>query len=177
MCFMKKIFIFVPAVCLFIICAGSANADAARASWQTVLGNYTSDIGYSPGVFSQGQPEQFDFNLWSGGATPGVPADYEQIWVRILRWDDDDTLLATGIWKQPTGSTTLTYEFAEPGSYTLEASYRDADGNDIAVASSSITIGGGSDLDAGGLLATCAFFITGLIVGALGSFAWRRYRR
>lgn len=124
-----------------------ASAHVTGSSWEIPVGKYTADIGYDPITFTAGVYTRFDFNLWVGttttdanGIVSGTPADFSQVWVRVLSQNSQETLLATGIWKQPIGPTTLLYEFTLPGSYKLEASFRDADGNDIAVVPTSITV-------------------------------------
>ena len=111
------------------------------ASWNAPSGKYTVDVGYDPAVFVAGQYTRFDFLLWKGPVNTGDPANYAQIWVRVLH--SGRTILATGIWKQPVGPTTLLYQFEEPGTYTLETSYRNEDGDDIATASFPITVAAG----------------------------------
>jgi len=143
MIFMRRLCVGIASALLVFSYGGIAYAHTTGASWNTVVGQYTADLGYDPATFAAGQYTRFDFLLWKGPANTGTPADFSQIWVRIVR-DDNDTLLATGIWKQPVGPTTLLFEFTEPGSYKLEASYRDVDGNDIAVASFPITVAAGS---------------------------------
>jgi hypothetical protein len=152
---------FVPALAL---------AHTTGASWNAPSGPYTIDLGYDPTVFTAGQYSRFDFLLWRGPANTGQPAPFSQVWVRITR-AGADTLLATGIWKQPVGPTTLLYEFTEPGSYTIETSYRDADGNDIATSSFPITVAVGS-ADASFTIPLVAA-IALLIGAALGAFVMR----
>ena len=135
----RRLFSFVALLC-WLLSAGIASAHTTEASWEVPTGPYTADVGYDPPQFTAGQYERFDFTLWQGATTSGKVAQYPQIWVRITR--GSDTLLATGIWTQPIGPTTLLYEFPAPGSYTLEASFRDAEGNDIAVETFPISVSG-----------------------------------
>jgi hypothetical protein len=160
-----------------------AYAHVTGSSWETPVGKYTSDVGYDPVTFVAGQYTRFDFNLWIGktstdsnGITSGTPQSFAQVWIRILNKNTQDTLLATGIWSQPIGPTTLLYDFEEPGNYTLEVSYRDAQGNDIAVVSIPISVG-----SAGGLppflveyVAPALLFIIGLAIGIVSMRFWVR---
>ncbi len=140
---MRSMWITVVILACAISLPLHASAHTTGASWNATSGPYTVDVGYDPVTFTAGQYTRFDFLLWNGPANTSDQKDFSQIWVRIVR-DDNHTLLATGIWKQPVGPTTLLFEFAEAGSYTLEVSYRDRDGNDIAVAKFPITVSGGS---------------------------------
>lgn len=153
----------------------STSAHTTGASWNIASGPYTVDVGYDPTTFTAGIYTRFDFLLWKGPANTGDPVDYAQIWVRIVR-AGNDTVLATGIWKQPVGPTTLLYEFQEPGSYSLEVSYRDQDGNDIAIASIPITVQAG-DTSSSSLSTLILAFAVGILVGASGYFLVRRARR
>lgn len=147
---MKWIYFYTvtfAAFATFALIIPSASAHVTGSSWETPVGKYTTDIGYDPTVITAGQYELFNFYLWIGttttdqnGITSGTPQDFAQVWIRIVRTSDQDTVLATGIWKQPIGPTTLLFEFDEPGDYSLEISFRDADGNDIAVVSEPITV-------------------------------------
>lgn len=148
-----------------------AFAHTTGSSWNVPSGPYTVDVGYDPITFVAGQYTRFDFLLWKGPANTSPPAPFDQVWIRIQK--EDDTLLATGILKQSVGPTTLLYEFTQPGSYTLEASYRDADGNDIATSSFPITVEGGQ----GGtpILMPLMLFVIGAVVG--GFIVLMRTRR
>lgn len=149
-----------------------ALAHTVGASWNIPYqGGYTVDIGYDPTTFVAGTYTRFDFLLWKGPANTGDPVDYAQIWIRITR-SGNNTVLATGIWKQPIGPTTLLYEFQDPGNYTLEASYRDKDGNDIAIASIPITVAAASGGSSYGLLILS--FVCGALFGAFLLFSIRR---
>lgn len=113
-------------------------AHAVGASWNQAVGPNTIDVGYDPLAMTTGVSQRFDFILWKGATTSGEQTDYSHVWVRI--YDDTDTRLATGIMHQPFGPTTLLYMFQLPGNYTLEASFRDKDSNDIAVGKFPFTI-------------------------------------
>lgn len=159
----------------FICTSAVASAHTTGASWNATDGDHTIDIGYDPVTFTAGQYARFDLLLWQGAANTGDPADFAQVWMRIVR-DPHETVLATGIWKQPIGPTTLLFEFMEPGAYTMEVSYRDKDGNDIAAASFPITVSDGAGMPK---YATYLLYILAVTVGiSIGAIAVRiLYRR
>lgn len=163
-------------VCGFaLLCATSVSAHTTGASWNAPAGSYTVDVGYDPTTFTAGEYTRFDFLLWKGAANTGAPATFSQVWVRIMS-ADKSTLLATGIWKQPIGPTTLLFEFTEPGAYTLETSYRDQDGNDIAVASFPITVNRQAADGMNTALIDTALFLAGGLCGGLVFYVIRRRR-
>lgn len=145
-------------------------AHGTESSWNIPSGSYTVDVGYDPSTFVAGQYTRFDFLLWRGGEKTNSSAAFNQVWIRIQK--GGDTLLATGILKQPVGPTTLLYEFTTPGSYTLDASYRDAEGNDIATSSIPITVEGGR----GGspIVLPLMLFIAGALLGGFLVFVRMR---
>jgi hypothetical protein len=164
---------------IFILAAGMpliAQAHTTGAFWNAQDGPYTVDLGYDPASFTAGQYTRFDFLLWKGPADTGTSANFAQVWVRIMRTDGRSTLLATGIWKQPIGPTTLLYEFQEPGAYTMETSYRDADGNEIAVASFPISVAPPAT-SLGTVVPLASSFIVGCFLGAVLFFLSGRYRK
>jgi hypothetical protein len=150
-----------------------AHAHSTGAFWGIQDGAYTLDVGYEPVTFVEGRYARFDFLLWKGPADTGTAEGFAQVWVRIIG-ADKQTLMAGGIWKQPYGPTTLVFTFPESGQYALEASYRDADGNDIASATFPITVeaDGGSPVTFGSV----AVFVAGLLVGAVALFIIGRRR-
>jgi hypothetical protein len=163
--------VFVAAVCAISFYAFPVLAHTTGAFWSVPVGAYTVDVGYDPVSFTTGQYARFDFLLWNGPADTGTQADFAEIWVRIIG-DNNASLLATGIWKQPYGPTTLLYEFAKPGTYTLETSYRNADGKDIAVGSFPITVVASNE---GGVsLRSAVPFLFGVLVGAFAIALWGR---
>lgn len=116
---------------LLLICTPLlAFAHSSGLSWQSPSGSYVVDVGYTPDTFSVGTAITFDFILRQE-LTPVTP--YSHVWVRIVH--NKETLLATGIVRQAVAPTTLVYMPLLPGDYVLEASYRDADGTEIAAAS------------------------------------------
>lgn len=120
-----------------------ASAHTTGASFTQTSNGYTIDVGYNPISITARDYASFDFLFWKGAATSptnptGTPADYAQVWIRIIR--DKETLLATGVMHQQYGPTTLLYSFPEAGNYTMEASFRTAEGDEIAIASIPISV-------------------------------------
>jgi hypothetical protein len=149
-------------------------AHTTGASWTMPSDAYTVDIGYDPVTFTEGQYTRFDFLLWKGPANTGTASDFAQVWIRITK-SDGDTVLATGIWKQPIGPTTLLYEFSEAGTYTIETSYRDKDGNDIAVASNVAVVRTGP-IDPTMYVIAAGSFVTGVLLGLVAMLFLRKRR-
>ena len=150
----------------------SVFAHVTGASWNATSSPYVIDVGYDPVTFVAGNYTRFDFVLWRGAVNTGDHAEYAQVWVRILNEESHDTHLATGIWHQFIGPTTLLYRFAEPGHYVLETSFRDSSGNDIAVGSFPIVVEQSKGPFRIDLLASGAL---GIVIGAL--IAWYIARR
>lgn len=106
------------------------------ASFNATTSPYVIDVGYDTIPFTAGQSVRFDFVLRDEKTGATVP--FDQVWVRIT--SAQDTQLATGLFHQPFGPTTLLYVFAAGGTYKIEPSFRSADGTEIAVASFPITV-------------------------------------
>jgi len=138
-----------------------ASAHVTGASWEVPAGSYTADVGYDTTTFVAGNSSRFDFNLKTAPGTTSTPVNFAQVWVRIT--EPSGTDLATGILHQPIGPTTLLYSFANSGEYTLWASFRDPDGNEIAAASFPIAV---SPSPSGGMLQGAALYIV-LVVGGV----------
>ena len=158
--------------CLFPV---PVYAHATGASLYATTSPYVIDVGYDPTVVFAGESTRFDFVLASEKTGASVP--YSQVWIRIK--DEEHTLLATGIFRQPFGPTTLLYVFPKPGTYTVQPSYRDADGNELAVASFSVVVQSAQEGDSSRqiLLLTGALLIGGLIGGLSTRFVTRSTRR
>ncbi len=151
----------------FAVCAvtpRAAEAHVTGSSWQVPAGQYFVDVGYDPVAFVAGFYTRFDFNLKKTASTTDVGDNiqFDEVWVRIK--DANNTYLATGVRKESIGPTTLLYLFTTPGSYTLDASFRDANGNEIAAASFPITVGASAS---SANLYEYALYLGLLVVGAL----------
>ena len=153
----------------------SVSAHAVGAFWTAQDGEYTADVGYDPATFTAGEYTRFDFLLWRGPADTGELTDFAQVWVRILAVNEKNTVLATGIWKQPIGPTTLLYEFQKAGKYTIETSYRDVQGNDIAVASFPVDVAAADSSMFASLMPLLALCI-GIGIGAAAAILFGRRR-
>lgn len=129
-------FIFFSLTLLSVLFPGSVFAHTTGASFYSTTSPYVIDLGYDPVVAFSGESMRFDFVLSNEKTGSSVP--YAQVWLRIK--DEHQTLLATGIFRQPFGPTTLLYVFPKPGTYTIQPSYRDKDGNELAVASFPIEV-------------------------------------
>ena len=168
---MRTFLFFV--VLLILITSTPALAHTTGASWVATSSPYIIDVGYDPMTSTAGNYTRFDFILWKDTLNTGEQVDYGHVWVRILK--DDKTLLATGIYRQPLGPTTLLYRFQEPGSYILEASFRAGDGSDLAVAKFPITVASAGVSGAPFIAALSG--VSGFILGVLALMALRRFTR
>lgn len=130
-------FRFLIGIFLLLFAGAIVDAHTVGASWEKQSGSYLIDVGYDAPSIVAGQSVRFDFNLWKDSAE-SASADFVHVWVRIIK--DKGTLLATGIYHQSIGPTTLLYTFADAGSYTLEASFRNAGGDELASALFPITV-------------------------------------
>lgn len=162
--------ILFTAVCTLFLIPFSASAHVTGASWEKADGPNTLDIGYDPVAITAGNYENFNFKLRNTASSDPVP--FVQVWVRVVK--DKSTVLATGLFDQPIGPTTLLYQFDVPGDYTLEASFRDADGNDISTGSFTFTVQPGGS---GGVLSLAIpgiLFIAGVLCGGAAAVIFRR---
>lgn len=163
-------------ICAVILSAGTkVEAHVTGASFTSTSTPYVVDIGYDPINIMTGQYARFDFVLRN--EKTGNPVPFDQIWVRITH--ASDTLLATGLLHQSIGPTTLLYVFAEPGTYKLEPSFRDADGNEIVAASFPVTVTSSSGI--GGVVqqyvVLFTVFVAGCVLGALGLRTYAKRKR
>ncbi len=165
-----RVTVFIIAA-LLVLCAGftarSVSAHPVGFSWEKTNGNYLMDVGYDTDVFIAGEYVRFDFAL-KDPATKD-PRDFTQAWVRITDSDGKRTLLATGVYNQSIGPTTLLYLFAEPGPHSLEVSFRDKDGNDLAVGSFPLVV---KPADGGGSVPLQIAGAVLALIGAAGAGYW-----
>ncbi len=148
-------YFFGVCIATLVFSTHSVFAHGTGASLEATSTVYLIDIGYDPVEFVAGSPSRFEFNL----SKDGDKVDYESVWVRIV--ENKKTKLATGISHDNFGKTTLLYDFARQGMYTLEASYRDASG-EIAKSSFSIPVLPPDDASKG-----TAFFVAATVVGII----------
>lgn len=166
---------FVVVALIVLASPQGVRAHGSGSSWNASVGMYTVDVGYDPETLQVGRATRFDFLLWEGSAGAGTQAAYEQAWVRIVR-EGQATVLATGIWHQSIGPTTLLYQFDRSGEYTLEVAFRDADGKDIAAASFPIAVDAASDGAPGNKRALLAALLCGIIGGVVVHALLHRFR-
>ena len=142
-----------------------ALAHSGTTFWEVPDGAYILDVGYEPGTFTAGVAARFDFDLLGEDR---IPREYSQVWVRIRQ--ENMTLLATGVIRQPLGPTTLVY-VPGAGEHVLSASFRDAEGTEIAEGEFPFTVATGeAPLPWGAIFAA----LIGAAVGAGGAFLMRR---
>jgi hypothetical protein len=169
----QTFFIFVFSIC--IAASAFAQPVAAHSSGGSFIATtspYVIDIGYDPAAFIEGEYSRFDFVLQNEA---GKQAPYSYVWVRIRK--GTETLLATGLYKQQFGPTTLLYTFAWEGVYELDASFRDTDGDEIARAQFSITVLPSSDESAFPEFARYLLsFVSGLLVGIVLVFLFSKFK-
>ncbi len=144
-----------------------AFAHASGASFMATSTPYVIDLGYDPEIFGTDTSTRFDFLLWKGQANTGAVADYDHVWVRVIR--NASTLYASGIAHQEVGPTTMLYTFDVAGEYEIETSFRDAQGDTIATAKFPfVVVSSESDYPYALLLSIpLACFAGGLIVFAI----------
>lgn len=160
---------------LGVLCAPmAAYAHGDEASFEAPAGNYIADIGYDPTVFTAGYYTRFDFNLKTAKGVDGRAVPFDEVWVRIK--DQDNTYLAAGIRKESVGPTTLLYYFASPGKYSLEASFRNANGDEVAAVSFPIVVSpSATSSQLNGYILDGVLVFFGIVLGAWG--AWLVVRR
>ena len=132
---------------------------------ETVAGAYLIDVGTDAEAIIPGASVRFDFELKD--AKTEESKNFAQAWVRITNADGTRTWLATGLHRQPVGPSTLLYIFDQPGAYTLNVSFRDDTGDDIATTAFPLTVKNSPD-SSGIPLSALLWFVAGLVVGALG---------
>lgn len=150
----------------------TARAHTSGSFWEVPAGDYFADVGYDPAIFVEGRYTRFDFGLFKDRADTGsIP--FAEVWVRIKK--EKNTLLATGIRTQPIGPTTLLYTFQNAGNYSLETSFRDKEGVEIAAASFPITVIAEEGVDTAQLMYSMLLLISGAITGAISMFYLKKY--
>lgn len=147
----------------------AVSAHSLGSSFEATTSPYFIDIGYTPDVFEAGASARFEFEL-RDLATRDL-FDYDHVWVRISR--GREALLATGVAHQDLGPTTLLYEFAEPGEFSLDVSYRSGRMGEIATSSFPVTVFPAKEQ---GFDRTLVAWIATLAVSAAAGFGAARAR-
>ena len=161
--------------CTVFAFAAPASAHDTGFSYIATSSPYVIDIGYDPVAYVAGQSVRFDFVLRDEKS--GQNVSFDQVWVRVT--NENNTKLATGLFRQPFGPTTLLYVFAPPGEYTLEASFRDVSGHELAVSSFPMVVleGDSSSLPIPKYAVLALVFIAGSVFGVLGGRMMLKKRR
>jgi hypothetical protein len=165
-------------VSLLLFCVPlSVCAHGAGAFFETTVGNFIVDIGFSSPAPEVGESVVFDFQIRKVGTslTSGSDTDFSDVWVRIE--SEEKTLLATGLYNAEFGGPRLSYVFPKEGEYTIYARYENGS-ESLAETSFPMTVvpnsnGQGSH----GLLQNALYGGAGLIVGLLLAVLSRKYIR
>lgn len=111
-------------IALFLTIPASVFGHGTGAFYETSVGNYIADVGFSSPAPEVGESVIFDFQLRdkdtkliSGSDTP-----YSDVWVRI-ETNEGKTLLATGVHNAEFGGPRISYVFPLEGTYTVFARY------------------------------------------------------
>jgi len=165
---MKSLLVF--SACLFFGVPLMALAHGDETSFETTVGEYFIDIGYSAPDPSVDESVLFDFRLTRGEGGPAVP--FSDVWVR-MESEDGKVVFASGIHNAEFGGPRLSYVFPGEGSYTVSARYEN-EGQAITEASFPITVGAAEGTDARGVPEPYLFGVAGLVLGFLVAFLVKR---
>lgn len=151
------------------------SAHGAGAYFETTVGSFILDIGFSSPAPEVGEAVVFDFQL-RGIDTElisGSDTEFSDVWVRIE--SDGKVLLATGLYNAEFGGPRLSYVFPKEGEYTIFARYENGS-DSLAETSFPITVlpnsnGGGT----AGILQDVLYGSMGLAVGFLAAVVLRKY--
>lgn len=155
----------------------SVSAHGAGAYYETVVGDFIADVGFSTPAPQVNESVIFDFQirdintkLISGSDTP-----FTDVWVRIE--SNGKTLLATGIYNAEFGGPRLSYVFPKAGEYTIFVRYEN--GSDaLAEVSFPMTVVPESGADENGNILICTLVgVSGLAVGFVSATLLRKYLR
>jgi hypothetical protein len=127
---MKRIFVPVCGLILFLSCTLSVDAHGGGVSFEEEKDGYFVDIGYQidPLAFEQ---IRFDFDTYPL-EDRGAEDVYTDVWVRISR--DRELFFSGGLGNPVFGPTGFTYAFPEEGTYEILARFQN--GADTVVESS-----------------------------------------
>lgn len=156
---------------LFLLLALPVEAHFNGSSWEEIKGEYLVDVGYDAESFVAGEYVRFDFSLKDAPAQH--PEDFAEVWVRVVS-AEEGTRLATGVRRQPIGPTTLLYVFDRAGAYSLEVSFRDENGKDLATSSMPVAVTGSGAAVVLWPVAAGAALAAGIAGFVLGAFICRR---
>ena len=155
----------------------SVSAHGAGAYYETTVGDFIADVGFSSPAPQVNESVIFDFQLRGINTTliSGSDTEYTDVWVRIE--SNNKTLLATGIYNAEFGGPRLSYVFPKEGEYTIFVRYEN--GSDtLAEISFPMTVVPESEGGAGG---QSMFYLLfgggGLIVGFLLALGLKNFFR
>ena len=171
--------LFAVSVCAIVLtCIPlTVSAHGAGAFYETTVGQFIADIGFSSPAPESGESVIFDFQLRGINTEliSGSDTAFTDVWVRIE--SEDKTHLATGIYNADFGGPRLSYVFPKEGEYTIFARYEN-DSETLAEVSFPMTVvpDSGSQKDAGVLLyALCG--LVGVICGFVLALAYKKRAR
>ncbi len=164
-------FLLIFSVCMFVGIPLITLAHGDGASFETTVGEYFIDIGYSAPNPLVDEAVLFDFELTQGEEGPAVP--FSDVWVRVEA-EDGKVVFASGIYNSEFGGPRISYVFPNAGNYTVSARYENEAGP-ITETSFPITVGAAEDTGAPGEAEPYLFGAGGLVLGLLiASFVKRR---
>ena len=126
-------------VSVFAFLAAPVYAHLAGRSFEKTIDGKLIDIGSSEEDIIAGAPVSLDFRLFDAERIAEVP--FTSVWVRISR--DKNNFYAGNIAKARIGPTTLLYQFAEPGVYTLSVRFQNETAGSVET-TFAIAVGEGS---------------------------------
>lgn len=147
------------------------------AFFETTVGNYIIDIGYSSPAPAVGEAVVFDFQIRDVGTKliSGSDVEFSDVWVRIE--SEKKTLLATGLYNAEFGGPRLSYVFPEKGEYNVYARYENGSKSLAEISFPLVVVeeskrGNGIDLPP-----FVAFGAFGIVIGFAGAILFRRFHR
>lgn len=134
---MKK---FFAALALFAL-PFSAFAHGSGAYYETVVGDYKIDVGFSTPAPVLGESVIFDFQLRDvdSALNSGTDVEFQDTWVKIQSDSTDKVVFASGIHNAEFGGPRMSYVFPKVGSYTISVRYENKEGT-LAEASFPMTV-------------------------------------
>jgi hypothetical protein len=154
-----------------------ALAHGAGAYYETTVGDYIADVGFSTPAPEEEESVIFDFQLRGINTTSisGSDAEFTDVWVRIE--SEGKTVLATGIYNADFGGPRLSYLFPGEGAYTIYVRYENSS-ETLAEVSFPMTVvpASGSQKDVGSVLYALTG-IVGAIVGFLLAILFKKFIR
>lgn len=171
--------VFAVSVCAVVLsCIPlTVSAHGAGAFYETTVGEFIADVGFSSPAPESGESVIFDFQLRGINTKliSGSDTEFTDVWVRIE--SEGKTVLATGIYNADFGGPRLSYLFPSEGEYTIFARYEN-DSETLAEVSFPMTVvpESGAQKDIGALLyAICG--VVGVILGFVLALPYKKRAR